>query len=163
MFIVTRRGSEIRTHTDAEAYKLATLLREDSLHPILAQKVTSLFLRGDYDIAVLQAYKEIEVRVRDAAGLDDTDIGTTLMRKAFNADDGPLSDIRAAKAEKEAVSHLFTGAIGLFKNPQSHRKVEMSAPEASELIGFASYLLRLIDALDARAEKRREDSFIDSD
>jgi hypothetical protein len=65
-FVITRRGREIRTHADAETYKRANLLRENSLHPILAQKVTSLFLRGDYDIAVLQAFKEVEVRVRIA-------------------------------------------------------------------------------------------------
>jgi uncharacterized protein (TIGR02391 family) len=123
----------------------------------LAQKVASLFLRGDYDIAVLQAFKEVEVRVRIAARLQNTDIGTDLMRKASHPDIGPLTDQRLVKAERESMSNLFAGSIGLFKNPQSHRKVEMNAVEASELIGLASYLLRLIDQVEARSEAFRED------
>lgn len=150
LFSITRRGRRIRTHADAEAYKRANLLREESLHPILAQKVTSLFLRGDYDTAVFQAFKEIEVRVRIAAKLENTDLGVKLMRKAFHVENGPLSDTRLVDSERQSMSDLFAGAIGLLKNPQSHRNVGTDAVEASQLINFASYLLSLVDQAEAR-------------
>jgi hypothetical protein len=82
------------------------------------------------------------------------------MRKAFHSENGRLSDQNSVKAERESVSNLFAGAIGLFKNPQSHRKVETGAVEASQLINFASYLLSLVDQVEARSAIQKEDVFI---
>jgi hypothetical protein len=48
-------------------------------------------------------------------------------------------------AEQHAMAHLFTGAIGLYKNPQSHRNVPTEAIDAAEVIVFASHLLRIVD------------------
>ena len=68
------------------------------------------------------------------------------MRKAFNVDDGNLTDPNQQPAEKQARSDLFAGAIGSLKNPGSHREVEITAEEAAEVIIFASHLLRIVDS-----------------
>jgi uncharacterized protein (TIGR02391 family) len=102
------------------------------------------FFRGDYDTAVFQAFKEVEVRVRKKANLANTDIGVPLMRKAFNPTNGVLMDPSADPGERTARMELFAGAIGSYKNPSSHRDVSFTDPkEAADIIHLANQLLRV--------------------
>lgn len=142
---LTRRGKQLTTAEDLKKYRRGNLLPRRLLHSSLARKVWASFLRGDYDTAVFQGFKEVEVRVREAGGFADTDIGVELMRKAFAPKKGPLSDLVAPKAEQEALAHLFAGAVGSYKNPHSHRSVTIEAEEAVEMIMLASHLLGIVD------------------
>lgn len=144
---VTRRGKQIQTAEQLKAYTHSDILPKKQLHPAIAQKVWSSFLRGDYDTSVFQAFKEVEVAVRAAGSFSANDIGVALMRKAFEINNGPLTDLAATQAEREAVQHLFAGAIGLYKNPQSHRHVALTDPtEGAEMIFLASHLLKIVDS-----------------
>ena len=68
------------------------------------------------------------------------------MGKAFNEENGTLTDQDQHKDENIARRSLFTGAIGAYKNPSSHREVEFTPEEAAEIIIFASHLLRIVDS-----------------
>ncbi|MBV6846167.1 MULTISPECIES: TIGR02391 family protein [Xanthomonas] len=142
---ITRRGLRAAEAENFAAYQASNLLPKSQLHPVIAQKVWATFLRGDYDTAVFQSFKELEVHVRNAAGLEATDIGMELMRKAFRPELGPLTDTSLPKGEQESLMHLMAGAIGSYKNPSSHRSVTIEAEEAAEMIGLASHLLRIVD------------------
>jgi uncharacterized protein (TIGR02391 family) len=144
-FFITPRGKEIKTAQDLSAYRAASALPKHLLHPTIEKKVSSAFLRGEYDTAVFQAFKEVEVSVRAAGGFDAREIGVPLMRKAFDKAGGPLSDSGAHDAERQALSDLFAGAIGSYKNPTSHRHVAIEAAEAAEMIVLASHLLKIVD------------------
>lgn len=145
---ITRRGKRLAESEDTSEYKRSGLLPKEFLHPVIAQKVWSSFIRGDYDTAVFQAFKQVEVGVRQAGSYGDSDIGVQLMRKAFNPDNGPLSDQTALPAERQALSDLFAGAIGSYKNPHSHRNVAVNdSNEAAEMIILASHLLKIVDSL----------------
>lgn len=143
---ITRRGKSMKNATDVEAYRKANLLPKHQLHPVIAQKVWSLFLRGDYDTAVFQSFKEVEVAVRKAGGYTENDLGPNLMRKAFHEENGALTDPNQKQAEKQAVSNLFAGAIGSYKNPRSHRNISDEPEETVEMIILASHLLRIVDS-----------------
>ena len=129
-----------------EAYRKANLLPKELLHPMIDYKAYPLFLRGEYDTAVFQAFKEVEVAVREAGSYEKKDYGVKLMRQAFHPETGKLIDTNQLTAEKEATLALFAGSIGLYKNPSSHRNVDITAVEAAEAIIFASHLLKIVDS-----------------
>ena len=141
---ISRRGQKLRTRDEVDSYRRADCLPRQLLHPKIAQKVRAPFLRGDYEMAVFQAFKEVEVEVRRAAKCADTDIGIDLMRKAFGKS-GLLVNPLTPEGEQQALSHLFAGAIGSYKNPHSHRSVTIEPTEAAEMIVLASHLLGIVD------------------
>lgn len=121
-------------------------LPEHEFHPAISPKVESFFSQGAYDTAVFEAFKQVEIAVRKAGGYAEADIGVKLMRKAFNVKNGDLTDPEQQESEKEARFFLFVGAIGAYKNPSSHRDVEITAEEAIEMMALASLLLRIVDS-----------------
>jgi uncharacterized protein (TIGR02391 family) len=145
---LTRKGMRLKSPADIDVYKQGNVLPLGLLHPKLAEKVRPMFLRGDYDVAVFQAFKEVEVAVRSAAKLSNSDIGRKLMQAAFNPDNGPLTEVEADKGERVGLMDLFSGGIGYCKNPPSHRERDFDRTSAAQLIAFASYLLTQVDAID---------------
>jgi hypothetical protein len=149
-YVPTRRAQSLKTRTDVEVFRKGRILPGELLPMLFAEKVAPLFRRGDHDVAVFQAFKEVEVAVRNTANAKgaaypDSEVGTTLMRKAFHPKTGPLANKTLIVAEREAEMHLFAAAIGHAKNPTSHRDVAMTALEAVRLIVFASHLFDIVE------------------
>jgi uncharacterized protein (TIGR02391 family) len=124
-----------------------TLVPSVVLHPVIKKQSLPALQREEFDTAVFRALKAVEVRVRQLSKLPAELVGTGLMRRAFDVDSGPLSDMTVPKAEREARAHLFSGAVGCYKNPHSHREVSLSFQEAFEVLLLASHLMRTLDRL----------------
>lgn len=149
---ITRRGRSMKKAADVTAYRDSAILPAKLLHPVIASRVQAAFVRGEYDVAVFQAFREVEVAVRSAGAYGAEALGVSMIRDAFAPGKGPLAETTVPRSEQESEMHLFTGAIGLFKNPHSHRSgVSHEPSEAVELLLFASHLLRRLD----RARIRR--------
>jgi uncharacterized protein (TIGR02391 family) len=143
---LTRRGRRVASAESYAEYRKASLLPRDLLHPSMTAVAWTAFIRGDYDTAVFQSFKAVEVAVREAARSTSRDIGVSLMRSAFHPETGPLRDAKQDPGERQALMELFSGAIGSYKNPHSHRNMIIDAAQAVEMIMLASHLLRIVDA-----------------
>jgi uncharacterized protein (TIGR02391 family) len=142
---ITRKGHQVLDADDGLALIQADTRLDVDVHPRIAARVRSEFLLGHYDLAAFTAMREVEIRVRELAGASAGDIGVPLMTKAFK-DGGLLRDTAAEGGEQVAMMNLFQGAIGVFKNPTSHRQVDYADPTiASEVVLFADLLLRMLD------------------
>ena len=149
-YFVTRRGHGALKAPSFESFRIASLLPKDVLHAAIVSRTWGAFVMGRYDTAVFEAYKQLEIAVRDASGLPQSLVGVPLMRKAFDPDSGPLRDKEAERGEQEALTNLFAGAIGSYKSPYSHRNVAIEPKEAVEIIILASHLLSIVDGRRSR-------------
>jgi uncharacterized protein (TIGR02391 family) len=142
---VTDRGRRV-VELGAIDELLAEQRLPDDLHDNLAE-ARSQFRSGKAELAVFAAMREVEVRLRTMSGAGNDMIGVALARHALHPDTGPLADSRLEGGERTAISHLFAGALGAFKNPTSHRVVDFDDPAvAADIILLADLLLRLLDA-----------------
>lgn len=152
MRVLSRRAKLIATESAGKSRRPHRKIEKNFLNVRIRDSVWSLFVRGKYDTAVLEAMKAVEVTVREAAGYTDADYGTDMIARAFNENNGPLRDESAQPAERAALRSLFVGAHGSYKNPHSHRNIPLNDPdEAAEIVLLANHLLRIVEA---RAAKR---------
>jgi uncharacterized protein (TIGR02391 family) len=118
---VTRLGQSAASGAAFTEFRKASLLPRTLLHTSIAEDSWGNFIRGRYDTAVFEAFRAVEIAVREAAGFPQGDHGVPMIRRAFHKDNGPLTIQGDEEAEREAISSLFAGAIGSYKNPRSHR------------------------------------------
>lgn len=145
--VVTELGRKVREQESdvglraIEAQKLLAMPLHDRL-----EKAHRDFRDGDYEGAVMKAFRAVEIAVREAGGYTARDIGKDLMMKAWAPGSGPLSDTELPEPEQDGFKFLFAGAVAAFKNPTSHREVDYEDPaEVAEIVLFADLLLRVTD------------------
>ncbi|SCB40709.1 TIGR02391 family protein [Rhizobium hainanense] len=147
--VLTRRGRAVLADENAfRSYAHASQFPKSLLHPSLGDDVWLELARIDGAAnAVFKSFRAVEEAVRAAGAFRAEDVGVDLVRRAFHPNNGPLTKLTDPVAEREALSALFAGAIGSYKNPHSHRTITISdIMEAQEMVLLASHLLRIVDA-----------------
>lgn len=153
LHMITRRGMQLLNQQNPEQRLGDEMRLGAGLHSRIETRIRQQFLLGEYELAALAAMREVEIRVRELSGEQDSAIGVNLMKKAFN-EGGALADPDLDDGERQATMMLFWGAIGVFKNPPSHRQVRFEDPtQAAEIVLFADLLLRMLDQVADRLDR----------
>lgn len=143
---LTRSAESVLATNGFGAFRRQTSFPKTLLHPSIADEVWADLLRGRLDTAVFEAFRAVEVAVREAGGFGPNDLGIQLVRRAFDAKTGPLRDLNKTEAERENLAHLFAGAIS-YKNGVSHRTgLITEIADAQEMVILATHLLRIVDS-----------------
>ena len=109
------------------------------------EKCQKLLDEGNYEQAVFKAFKTIEIVIRNKIGASESEYGVKLIRRAFNINSGPLSDYSLPVAEREGISNYIAGSYAYYKNPGSHRDIDLDYISAFERIVVASDILKIVD------------------
>jgi len=118
--VPSAEGRQAYKATDYIGVRMRTKFTREMFHLSLPDAAWNAFSVGDYDTAVFEAFKSLEVAVRTKGGLASTDFGAGLMKKAFDPDSGPLRDQAATRSRRVARCELFTGSFGEIRNPKGH-------------------------------------------
>lgn len=125
----------------------------ENLHPEVQAAAGDLFADGHFESAITEAFKSLEVRVRNTTTSSKS--GATLMGDAFRTD-GTVLDVashagRSGEDEREGFLHIFRGAMIGVRNPGAHELFQQGDPQqALEYLGFASLLHRRIDVAEGK-------------
>jgi hypothetical protein len=149
--IPSDKGRTVDKQIDFAAAKIRSRFTREMFHPALPNASWNAFRSGDYDTAVFEAFKAIEVAVRNKGlgtnGIIQGDNGVELMRKAFHPTAGPLTDMNASPARRERRRELFTGGFGELRNPKAHNDPQITDPlMAVEEMMTAGALQRIVDS-----------------
>jgi uncharacterized protein (TIGR02391 family) len=155
VFFPTKMGFRFLEREFRRVVKEYVLMPETYVHPRIFKISSRLLNSGEFDSAVLKAFKTIETTIRKRIKASADDVGVNLIRRAFHPDSGPLTDMSLPKAEREALCHYLAGAYGYYKNPCSHRDVDMDFLSAFERIVVASSLLKIVERAGEMANPRR--------
>lgn len=145
VFYPTKNGFQFPENEFRKVINKYALLPQTYIHPRIMKKCFSLLEKSEFESAVLQAFKCIETGIREKTGASEEEIGVKLIRAAYNPENGKLTDYNLPKSEREAFANYIAGAFGYYKNPCSHRDVELNFISAFDRIIVASDLLKTID------------------
>ena len=129
--------------------------RLSRLHPSV-REVCQRFIPDHLDVAIFEAFKAVNNRVRELTNLDAD--GSELMGRAF-ADKDPLLRLADPATEtgrniQSGYRFLFMGAVRGIRNPDAHQLFRpLGDEEALERLGLASLLMRRLDDVAEPARK----------
>ena len=119
------------------------------IHPRIQKASQKLFLDGHYPQAIEDAFKAVNIFVKEKSERRDLD-GKKLMLEVFSKDNPILAlngnSTISEKDEQEGFMHLFAGAIQGIRNPNAHDEIIQRDQKATlQYLAFASLLCRTVD------------------
>lgn len=119
------------------------------IHPNIVRVSKKAFENKMYAEAILNAFKEVIVNVREISGLRELD-GATLMEQAFSLNNPKIKlnnlQAQSEKDEQLGFMEIFKGVTLGIRNPKAHENIEQEDPyKTLEYLSLASLLLKRLD------------------
>ncbi len=152
-YVLTQKGLAIsRKPIEQMLLPLTDIFPQIIANIRLSNIVHNDYMEGDFESVVLKAFKLLEESVRAKAELTENDYGMDLMEKAFKPNVGCLVYPDAkTPGEQDSLRLLMKGAIGFYKNPKSHRTIEIDDPnKVINMVLFAKLLLDVVEQCNLR-------------
>jgi hypothetical protein len=111
-WIALSRAGESFTRETLNQVRLRDLLPDFMLHSAVRAICLDIFNTGHYEAAVFEAFKTVEIPIREAAGLPEPEHGRPMAAKAFKAEGGLLTDPSEHLPERGALQMFASGAVG---------------------------------------------------
>jgi uncharacterized protein (TIGR02391 family) len=144
---LTPEGRNAVSTINVESVMQRSHLVDSMLHRLLRESVASDFRGGRFNDSIFGAFKVLEMEIQTAACLTQTEHGSELLRRAFNPENGPLTDMTEKRSHRESLQKLFEGAFGRFRNVDAHGNRTFSdAFEPMQELMFVSRLLAIVDS-----------------
>lgn len=100
-----------------------------------------------WDTAVRNAGVVLEERLRDVGFISDPNrVGRSLVNDIFNKN-GTLAAKFSVDSERDGYRDLYSGIVGVFRNPSAHRFIDPSPEEGGAFIVFVNLLLKKLEDL----------------
>jgi uncharacterized protein (TIGR02391 family) len=117
-----------------------------NLHPRIREVSEKLFMDGYYSQAIFEAYKVVNIVVKEKSGRKDLD-GQGLMSTVFSSKNPilRLNDLQdqSDRDEQEGFMLLYMGAMTGIRNPKAHDVVNQKDPlRTMEYLALTSLLVR---------------------
>ena len=158
-FDLTDAGKKLADPALFQAHKRARRLPKNLLHPAVVESSWTDFQRGEYGTAVRNAMISVENRIREVdRKANGADGSVTAVRTAFNSKTGSLRNRKSKnEGEREGMSHLFAGAMAVYRNPLTHKgDALMDVDDGAHLLVFASHLHRVVERrLEEKPRKKK--------
>lgn len=120
---------------------------ERNIHPELAAVCLKLFDNGHYSQATFEAFKFLDVTVKNLSAINDS--GYKLMMSAFS-ENSPKIQLTALKTQSEideqtGYKFIFAGAMTAIRNPRGHDINIDPIDRCLDHLSVASVLLRRLE------------------
>jgi len=120
---------------------------ERNIHPAIGTVSLKLFDDGHYSQATFEAFKYLDLQVKDLSGVNDS--GYKLMMNALS-ETAPKIKLTPLSSQSEideqmGYKHVFAGAMSAIRNPRGHEINFDPIDRCLDHLSFASVLLRRLE------------------
>lgn len=143
------KAIEKKMGEDKESITPNMLYDSMEFHPRIIRASRSQFRSRHYSDAIFNAFKCVEVLVKEKSGLRN-EFGPALMHKVFN-EKNPIIKLNRMEEdfeidEQTGFRFLYVGAMAGIRNPKAHSEIEQKNPyKTLEYISLASLLAKKVE------------------